>query len=166
MSLTKKQEKNSLVLINEEGKDDDDYKYYKKICDYLIIVPFPYYFFEYNKESLIGKNRWRWMFDINPLYGDWHTSFYKKQYDKYGYKYSSYKSSDDLDPNIIEGLKLLKIELTTIDEKIINECKKLFRKLILENHPDRCKSEQKEEKTKIIVCISTAMEYLRNKYEF
>ena len=109
MSLVLTKKHSQVVAILKNEADDDDYKYYIKICDYLHIKSFEYSFFYYHKKELIGTHRYRWMFDINPIYGEWHTSYYNKINGESGYKYSKYtpEINIELDSDLAEGLQLL-----------------------------------------------------------
>jgi len=144
----------SLQVINQH-LDDEDYVYYLRICNHLLIKPFAYEYFQYNKDILIGKHRHRWLYDINPLYGEWHTNHFNLINDESGYTYSTgFKTQS---PELLEGLKLL--EYT--DKQDYDKSKGIFRKLILNNHPDKVEKANKTKAIFIITAISTAMDYIR-----
>jgi hypothetical protein len=136
-----------------QSNDDMEYSYYKDICEYLLINPFPYKYFLIgaNRHQLIKNFTYRWLFDINSEYRKWHINHYNSIYNKSGYKYTTSKKH-----NIIKGLELLNY-VGHLDSESYKKCNTAFEKIVSAHHPHKHST---QENIKIITCVCAAIEYL------
>lgn len=142
-------------MTSTETSINNTYAYYKDVCEYLLIKPFSFKYFQIgdNKHQLINTFTYRWLYDINHIYRQWHVDQYNSVYKTSGYQYTTLQ-----DNNIIKGLELLKYA-GHLDLNTFKQCNDTFEQIINDRHPYKYNT---PDNIKIITYICSAIEYLSN----